>query len=170
MENIPEVTRCFGIFPAKYATYLISLVGLGMGGCGLSGIVLYGLIEKAITAFLFHNSKVAVDDSVKKCILFTIGLSSLLLTIACTLMFLGATSGNSGPITVSVWIIFAMILIVLSLCISAPLSCFFMDTLCVVKKLSMGSIIFLFLIVTAFLELWIYFMLVANTYVMEIKC
>ncbi|XP_022125120.1 uncharacterized protein LOC111000087 [Pieris rapae] len=168
MENMPEVTRCFGMFPAKHATYLISLVGLGMGGLGLTGIVLYGLIEKAVTAFLFQHSKGPVDDTVKKCVLLTIGLTSLLLTIGCALMFLGVTSSNPGPLAVSVWIIFAMNVIVITLCISAPLSCFFMDTLCVVKKLSFPSIVFLFTLLTIFLEMWVYFMLVTNTYLMEI--
>ncbi|XP_045510126.1 uncharacterized protein LOC123705415 [Colias croceus] len=168
MDNMPEVTRCFGMFPPKYATYLISIFGLGMGGTGIAGIVLYGLVEKAVTAFFFKSDTAPVDDTVKKCVLLTIGLTSLLLTIASFLMFLGATSGSPGPLAVSIWIIFAMDLILIGLSIAAPMSCFFMESTCVVKKLSTTVLVLCFLVITVFLEVWLYFMVVANAYLNEI--
>ncbi|XP_032527974.1 uncharacterized protein LOC116778167 [Danaus plexippus] len=168
MMELPEVTKCFGIFPPKHATYMISLFGLASGGAGIAGIVLYGLIEKAITAFFLGNSKQKMDDAVKKVVLLTLGLTSLLMLVGNILLFLGATSSSRGALSSGVIVLLVMCLIIIFEAIGLPLFCFFHEPFCVIKKLSTLLVVLSSLIITIFLELWLYFIAVANSYLVEL--
>lgn len=165
--EVPEVIRCFGTFPPKYATYLISLIGLGCGGVGISGIILYGLIENALIVYITGRT-VPMDDAVKKVVLLTIGLTSLMLTTANGLLFVGATSGSRGALSAGVWVLFAMCLILLSIAMFGPLSCFFWKSLCIVKKFSMPVLVLGVIVLTFFIDVWLYFMVVAANYLNQL--
>lgn len=164
---MPDVVRCFGTFPPKYATYLISLFGLASGGIGLAGIVLYGLIENALLVYITGRN-VDVDDTVKKAVLLSIGLMSLMLTVANALLFLGATSGSPGSIATGMWVLLAMCMILICAAIAAPVSCFFLKSACIIKKVSTSVMVLGSLVVTVFLEIWLYFVVVVNTYALQL--
>ncbi|XP_034839584.1 uncharacterized protein [Maniola hyperantus] len=165
--EFPEVTRCFGTFPPKYATYLISLFGLGCGGVGLAGIVLFGLIENALIVYITGRN-LPMDDVVRKVVLASIGLTSLMLTVANALLFLGATSGSTGALSAGIWVIFAMCLLLIAVAMAGPLSCIFLQNLCIVKKFSTVIMVLGTLVLTVFLEIWLYFMVVAGNYLNQL--
>ncbi|CAH2103124.1 unnamed protein product [Euphydryas editha] len=165
--DVPEVVKCFGTFPPKYATYLIALFGLASGGIGLAGIVLYGLIENALLVYILGRD-VQMDDTLKKAVLMTIGFTSLLLTVASILLFLGATAGSRGALASGVWILLAMCLILIFSAIAAPVSCFFVKNACIIKKVSTAVMVLASIGVTIFLELWLYFLVVAQNYLNQL--
>ncbi|XP_046977605.1 uncharacterized protein LOC124543426 [Vanessa cardui] len=166
--DMPEVTKCFGTFPPKYATYLIAVFGLGSGGVGLTGIILYGIIENALLVYILGRRGPNVDESLKKAVLLTIGLSSLLLTVGNALLFLGATTQSRGALSVGVYTLLAMCLMLLFGAMSAPISCFFYKTACLVKKISTATMVFCSLILTVFIEIWLYFLVVAHNYLLQL--
>lgn len=165
---MPEVVRCFGTFPPKYATYLIAIFGLASGGTGLAGIILYGLIENALLVYITGRNDITLDDAVKKAILLSIGLTSLLLTVASALLFAGATSGSPGSLAAGVWVLFGMCMILICAAIAAPVSCFFLKSACIIKKVSVSVMVLGATVVTVFLEIWLYFMVVANAYMLQL--
>lgn len=165
--DVPEVVKCFGTFPPKYATYLIAVFGLASGGIGLAGIVLYGLIENALLVYILGRD-VQMDDTLKKAVLMTIGFTSLLLTVASVLLFLGATAGSRGALASGVWILLAMCLILIFAAIAAPVSCFFIKNACIIKKVSTAAIVLASIAITVFLEFWLYFMVVAQNYLNQL--
>ncbi|KAL4705704.1 hypothetical protein ACJJTC_018777 [Scirpophaga incertulas] len=75
--DMPLVTKCFGVFPPKYATYLISIFGMSSGGVGLAGLVLYSIAENSIMRHFGAPTK--VDEDIKKLVLMCVGLISLLI-------------------------------------------------------------------------------------------
>ncbi|XP_072931479.1 uncharacterized protein [Epargyreus clarus] len=164
--NMPEITKCFGTFPPKYATYLISIFGMGSGGVGLAGIILYGLIENSILGEYINSGN--IDESVRKAFLLTIGLTSLLLTIGNVILFLGVTSTSRGTIGTGVMVIFVMCMCIIMAVIGAPLSCFFVSEACIISKMSLVTIVLGILVITVFLEIWLYFMIVAHNYANQI--
>ncbi|XP_026499324.1 uncharacterized protein LOC113403100 [Vanessa tameamea] len=166
--DMPEVTRCFGTFPPKHATYLIALFGLGSGGVGLAGIILYGIIENALLVYVLGRRGINVDESLKKAVLLTIGLSSLLLTVGNALLFLGATTQSRGALSVGVYTLLAMCLILLFGAISAPVSCFFFKTACLIKKISTATMVLSSIVLTIFIEVWLYFLVVAHNYLIQL--
>ncbi|XP_050360614.1 uncharacterized protein LOC126780308 [Nymphalis io] len=165
--NMPEVTRCFGTFPPKYATYLIALFGLGSGGVGLAGIILYGIIENALLVYILGR-RPRVDETLKKAVLLTIGLSSLLLTVGNALLFVGATSQSRGALSVGVWTLLAMCLLLIFGAISAPVSCFFIKNACIIKKISTVTMVLTSIVLTIFIEVWLYFLVVAHNYLIQL--
>lgn len=166
MDNVPEVPKCFGMFPPKYATYLISLCGLGSGGVGLAGVVLYGLVEDSIVAHFMSNNK--TDDTVKKAVLLTVGLSSLFIFISCFLLFIGVAFKMPGCLTSGAWTIFIMCCLVILGAVGAPMSCFFVPFTCVIKKLSSALLVMGYIGITFFLWIWMYFMVVVFNYLNEL--
>ncbi|XP_047543961.1 uncharacterized protein LOC125076065 [Vanessa atalanta] len=166
--DMPEVTRCFGTFPPKHATYLIAIFGLGSGGVGLAGIILYGIIENALLVYVLGRRGTNVDESLKKAVLLTIGLSSLLLTVGNALLFLGATTQSRGALSVGVYTLLAMCLILLFGAISAPVSCFFFKTACLIKKISTATMVLTSIVLTIFIEVWLYFLVVAHNYLIQL--
>lgn len=164
--EMPEVPKCFGVFPPRYACYLIALFGLGSGGIGLAGIILYGLLETSILGH-FIESKTR-DESVKKVILLTIGLSSLLLCAANTLLFLGTISKSRGAVLSAMWVTLAMCMLLITGTIAAPMSCFFMETMCLIKKVSFVVMVLGFMSVTLFLQLWLYFTVVMYSFSLDL--
>ncbi|XP_026762310.1 uncharacterized protein LOC113521070 [Galleria mellonella] len=157
--DMPEVNKLFGIFPLKYGSYLISLFGLGSGGVGIAGIILYGIAENIIMAiFCGHTS---IDEGIKKTVLMSIGLTSLLMLVANALLFLGVTFTIPGCVNSAVRVMLAMCVLIMLGAIILPVSCFFLSSMCLVKKISSVVMVLVVLTVTIFLELWLYFMVVA---------
>lgn len=166
METVPEIPRCFGMFHPKYATYLISLFGLSSGGVGLAGIVLYGLVEDSVVAHVVKNDK--TDDVIKKAVLLSIGLTSLLLFIASLLLFLGSAVKSTGYLFIGCFLLLIMCSLLIIAAIAAPVSCFFLPKSCVIKKLSSVLLVMAYLLLTVFLWVWIYFMTVAFNHLNEL--
>ncbi|XP_059045833.1 uncharacterized protein LOC131841532 [Achroia grisella] len=157
--DMPEITRCFGMFPPKYGSYLIALFGLGSGGVGIAGIVLYGIAENIIMSIF--GVRTNADEGLKKVVLMSIGLTSLLLLVANALLLLGVTFGSRGCVSAAVRVILVMCVIIMLATIAIPVSCYFLSSMCLIKKISsivMGLVV---LTITIFLELWVYFMVVA---------
>lgn len=165
MDTVPEIPKCFGMFPPKYATYLISLFGLSSGGVGLAGIVLYGLVEDSVIAHVVKNDK--TDDVIKKTVLLSIGLTSLLLFIASFLLFLGSALKNSGYLLIGSYLLLVMSSLLVIVAIATPMSCFFLPKSCLIKKISSTLLVMAYLLLTVFLWIWIYFMTVAFNYLNE---
>lgn len=158
METIPEVPKCFGVFPPNIAAYFISIFGLGSGGTGLAGIVIYGLAEDSfISHFLNANP---VNEGVKKLVIAVLGFTSILLFIGSGLLFIGIAFKQDRALLLSGWIIFIMCMKLVIVAIAIPGLCFFVEDLCVVKKMSSGFYTLIYIFLTVFLWLWLYFMAV----------
>lgn len=164
--EIPEVYKCFGMFPLRYGCLLISFLGLGCGGVGLAGLILYGVIEDSIVAHFVQSTK--VDESLKKAVLVTIGLTSLLLVVGNLLLFLGVSFSARGCVQGFGWITFAICLMLMLAAGGAPVSCFFLDKTCLIKKISSSAMVLAYLAVTVFLQIWLYFMVVAFNFKEEL--
>lgn len=164
--EMPVVDNCFGMFPPRYGCYLISLFGIGSGGIGISGIILYGLLETSILGE-FMDSKTK-DDSVKKAVLMTIGLSSILLCAGNTLLLLGTVSNSRGAVVSAMWVTLVMCMLLIIGVIAAPMSCFFMEFTCLVKKVSFIVMVLAFILVTIFLQLWLYFSVVMYNFALDL--
>ena len=162
MDTIPEVPRCFGMFPPTVGAYFISLFGLASGGAGIAGIVLYGIAEDSFVAHFI--SKNPPDDEVKKVVLLTLGLTCLLLFIGSALLFIGMAFKQDRALLLAAWIIFAMCMILIIVSIGIPLSCFFLEELCVLKKMSTSMYTLFYIAITVFLWFWLYFMAVIFNY------
>lgn len=165
--NVPPVQKCCGMFPPKHATYLISLIGVAIGGATLAGIILYGVVEKALINFFSGPHAQKMDEDVKKILLVTLGITSLLLTVASVLICLGSTANSRSMIGIGVWVIFVMCMILIGLILFAPLSCFFLKTICVVKKISTTTVFFAEIGIAIFLMFWLYYMVVVYNAVNE---
>ncbi|XP_028177273.1 uncharacterized protein LOC114365045 [Ostrinia furnacalis] len=164
--DMPEVRRCFGIFPPKHGTYLISLFGLASGGVGIAGIILYGIAEETILVHFMKKDQ--LNEDIKKVVLLTIGLTSLMLLVANAMLFIGVSSKSAGAVSAGVITIFILCILLIIAAIAAPMSCFFIDSTCLVKKVS-SIVITIFIVgLTLFLELWLYFMAVAWNHEQEL--
>ncbi|XP_028035495.1 uncharacterized protein LOC114246933 [Bombyx mandarina] len=160
--EMPEVNRCFGMFPPKYGCLLISWLGLATGGTGLAGIIMYGIVQEQIIAHFMNTTK--VDEGSKKMALMSIGFTSLMLFIGNGLLFLGVTFSSKSCVKYFVYVTFAMCLIMIMGCIGAPVSCFFLAKTCVMKKISSPAMVIGYLGFTIFIELWLYFMVVGYNF------
>ncbi|XP_047040469.1 uncharacterized protein LOC124644874 [Helicoverpa zea] len=167
MDTVPVVPKCFGMFPPKYGTYLISLCGLGMGGCGLSGVVLYGLVEDSVVAHFLDRQP--VDSGMKKAVLLIIGMTSLLLFCASFLLFVGLAFKSTGSLLLGVWILFAMCMLLITASIVLPISCFFIPDSCVIKKFSAVVLTLAYITITIFLWFWLYFVVVVFNHINAIS-
>lgn len=158
MESVPEVSKCFGMFPPKVAVYFISLFGLGSGGVGLAGIVLYGLVEDSEIARFFTDYP--ADENVKKLVLITLGLSSLMLFISSFFLFMGSLLRQDKALVLGAWFLCFLCSLLIIGAISLPLMCFFYQKTCVLKKLSSFLLTFGYMFITVFLWIWLYFLAV----------
>lgn len=159
--EMPEVRRCFGIFPPKYGTLLIAVFGIASGGVGIAGIILYGIAEDKITAIFSAKATTQLDEDIKKIVLLTVGLTSLILVVANVFLFIGVVGKSAGAVETGIVVLFILCCILILGAVAAPTSCFFIDATCIVKKVSTIVISLAILSVTGFLELWLYFTAVA---------
>lgn len=166
--EMPEIKRCFGVFPPKYATYLISLFGLSSGGLGIAGIVLYGIAEDLITSVFSSEATSQLNQDIKKLMLATIGLSSLLLVVANAFLIIGSMGKKRMAVHVGYLVILSLCCMLIITSIAMPVSCFFIPDVCMVKKVSTFGLLSCIGIVTIFLEVWFYFMAVAWNYEQEL--
>ncbi|KAM3968409.1 uncharacterized protein ACR2FA_000414 [Aphomia sociella] len=157
--EMPDIKKCFGMFPPKYGSYLIALFGLGSGGVGIAGIILYGIAEHIIMS-VFGNRN-SIDEGIKKAVLLTIGLTSLLLLVGNSLLFLGVTFKSSGCVKSAVRILLTMCVLLMIAAMAMPISCFFLSNMCLVKKISSVVMILIVITMTSFLMIWLYFTSVA---------
>lgn len=163
---MPEVVKCFGLFLPKHGTYLISLYGLASGGVGIAGIILFGIAEETILSHFMKKDQLSVD--IKKAVLLIIGLSSLMLLVANGLIFIGVVSKSANAISTGVYVLFTMCILLLIIAIAAPVTCFFIESTCLIKQVSTIVITIFILGVTVFLEMWFYFMSVAWNHEQEL--
>ncbi|KAJ0183774.1 hypothetical protein K1T71_000197 [Dendrolimus kikuchii] len=163
--DMPEVTRCFGMFPPKYACFLISLFGLGSGGVGIAGIILFGVVEKSVLSHFVATT--VTDDGLKKVALMSIGMSSLMLLASNAFLFLGVTSNKEGCVKAFIYIILVMCLIIVTVIIAGPLSCFFLSRTCLVKKISIPILVLGYFTLGIYVQVWLYFMVVAHNLTLQ---
>ncbi|CAD0194147.1 unnamed protein product [Chrysodeixis includens] len=166
MDTVPEIPRCFGMFPPKYATYLISIFGLSSGGVGLAGIILFGLVDNSAVAQAVKNNK--TDETIKKVVLLSIGLTSLVLFVANALLFLGVACRSRGSDMAGAYLLLLMCSALVCAAIGTPMSCFFLPQSCLIKKISCTLLFMAYLLLTVFLCVWIYFMVVAFNHLKDL--
>lgn len=121
-------------------------------------ILMYALVEDSVVAHFLRIN--IVDESLKKFGLLSFGINTLLLTAANILLFLGSVLKQERTLLMGAWTIFGMCVLIISLAIGAPGMCFFAEELCVIKHIRSGTLGFIYLCVTVFLWIWLYFMLV----------
>lgn len=160
--EMPTVDYCFGMFPPKYASFLISIVGLTTGGLGLTGIILFGVFEEFIIAHFTGSSK--LNGDIKMLVLGTMGMVSILLILANALLFFGVTTGSSGLVGGAKLTMLVMCLFLIFLMVTMPLICFFFDVRCLIKQISTPGVVLAYLLVGFFVWFWLYFMVVAYSH------
>lgn len=109
-----------------------------------------------------------MDNAVKKLYLGTIGFTSILLVVANTFLFVGATAGSRAGVGIAVYLILGMCLFLLLVAIGTPVCSLLVDSNAVITKISTGFMVVTAFVMTVFIELWLYFMLVAQTYLNEL--
>lgn len=154
--DVPPTEKCCGVFPNRYGSYLISIFGLSTGAVGLTGIILFGLVEKSAMA---HLDQVG-DETGKKVVLLTIGLISLLLLVSNAMLFIGVSTNSHGAVTASAWVLMFMCLFLIFGLIGIPTICFFYDSYCVAKSISLTLIVLSLLFMNIFLDVWCYFIVI----------
>lgn len=164
--DMPEVKYCCGVFPPKYACFLISVFGIGCGGVGLAGIIIYGLAEDSITAHLGNPQN--IDPTMKKVVLTTIGLTSLLLLVSNIFLFFGFTSSAVGLVGAAKWVTFFKCMLILLKAMLLPISCLLSTNTCVIKKLTAPFIILGYLALAIYVKIWLYFMVMMYNFQIQL--
>ncbi|XP_013184818.2 uncharacterized protein LOC106130515 [Amyelois transitella] len=151
--DMPPVKKFLGFLPLKYGCFLISLFGFSLGALMLAGIIIYGIAEHLVMSYF---PSYVIDEDVKKVVLLPTGLSSLLLLLANALLLLGVTFKRETNVGLGARILLFMCVLLLLIAIACPVSCFFLPSLCVIKRMMIYSVICMYLILTLFVDMWLY--------------
>lgn len=167
--EMPIIDRCFGAIPPRHGCWLISVFGLGVGGLGIACIVIFSLVEGALTSHLTKkNSTGTMDASFKKLILMTMGLTSLLLLSANTSLFFGVTCSALSLVKGAKYMMFVMCMFLIIIQIWLPSYCFYEPDGCLVKEFSAPGTVIGNSFLSAFTMLWLYFMVVTYNFELEV--
>lgn len=156
---MPELQSFFG-FPLRFGCFVISVLGLGIGGTGLAIIIVFGLVEQIISEY-----GVKFDPNTKKMVLLSLGMSSILLVIANTCVLLGVFSASSNKIGVGKYISFIFVFFLLGGMMYPSLSCYADKDSCdIVKSHSFEEILLITSALGLLSMLWLYFILTLHNY------
>lgn len=158
--EVPEVRRCFGMFPVRYATYMISILALVLGSLGLGAIIIYALARELIIKHF--TGSLSTDALSQKITVLAIGLSSLFLFFSGIMLFVGVTFKQEAALAGGVWVLTAMCGVLLFVSMAIPILCYNDASYCILNRLPLSAIILVYTLVTLYLQVWFYFMVVAH--------
>ncbi|XP_068619187.1 uncharacterized protein [Battus philenor] len=163
--NVPEVKNCCGLISLRFGTLLISILAIASGCFSLSSIVIYGLAEKNIPSYFIGRQ---INEVVRRQVIVTFVLASSLQIFAGCLSLLGALRRGRTATASSICVMTAMCFLILVSVVRAPISCFF-TSVCIMKDLSPVFLTLCYIIVTVFLQVWFYFIIVVHSYHAELS-
>lgn len=157
-ENMPQKRHCCYIVPLRHASVMISSVGLLIGGLGCMLSARYALANQRL-----RGTDLTMEEAMKKYTLFAAGTFSFMTIVASTMLFLGGAFRQTKYICWYIYIIMAMCMGMVIVSVVVPLSCFCKpEKPCILRSVSFTTTTLIYLAVTVWMQVWIYFALVAS--------
>ncbi|XP_049884963.1 uncharacterized protein LOC126379964 [Pectinophora gossypiella] len=152
--SLPMVDKLFGILPLKYGCFLVSVGGIGAGAFGLTGVILYGLVEESFLSVVDEHD--TADGGLKKVVLCAFGLNSILLIVSNVPLFFGIIVKSHGMTNFSQVVMFMMVILNIVVFVALPTSCLLLSD-CLVKAISSTVLLVGVVAMYVYLSLWLYF-------------
>ncbi|XP_021204120.1 uncharacterized protein LOC114252953 [Bombyx mandarina] len=167
-ELIPEAENCCYFISLRIGMLFISVLAITTGGITLSVIEQHSNVSydnlKNVTTIRDPNKAFSHIGSLIRSGVTTMSVFFMLMGVV---LLFGTLTNSEGMVQVFVWVLFLNIVFAFFLVIAICFECVLYDDRCIFGEMDWLSSSALLVLIITYLFLWIYFISVANGYVMN---
>ncbi|XP_050682053.1 uncharacterized protein LOC126977320 [Leptidea sinapis] len=167
-EIFPEVNTCCLVTSVRIGMLLISILAI------MSGVVVLSVMEKSsninmgkVENLTYIKDPEGAASALSVILPSSISAISTIFMISGFILLFGTLSDDEGFVQVFVWLTFLAVVIGFIMVVAIAIECL-LKPVCILKGLDWLSGSTLLIMTVAYLFLWIYFICVANTYVLKV--